>query len=116
MKLAQFIQTRMEPLLQDWEDAVLEIAPELTGEGSRALRDHAHSMLEFICRDLATAQTRDESVRQALGETQAPASAEHALDRVKQGLSMFQMVQEFRGLRGPGFCRLGQGKAELHRR
>ena len=99
MKLAQFIQTRMEPLLQDWEDAVLEIAPELTGEGSRALRDHAHSMLEFICRDLATAQTRDESVRQALGETQAPASAEHALDRVKQGLSMFQMVQEFRALR-----------------
>jgi len=99
MKLAQFIQTRMEPLLQDWEDAVLEIAPELTGEGSQALRDHAHSMLEFICRDLATAQTRDESVRQALGETQAPASAEHALDRVKQGLSMFQMVQEFRALR-----------------
>lgn len=99
MKLAQFIQTRMEPLLQDWEEAVLEIAPELKGESSSALRDHARSMLEFICQDLASAQTRDESVRKALGKGTAAESPEHAIDRVRQGLSMLQITQEFRALR-----------------
>lgn len=29
MKLAQFIQAEMEQLLKDWEEAALEIAPEL---------------------------------------------------------------------------------------
>ncbi|TDT41782.1 PAS domain S-box-containing protein/diguanylate cyclase (GGDEF)-like protein [Halospina denitrificans] len=99
MKLAQFIQTNMKQLLEGWEEAALEIAPELKGESRRALRDHARSMLKFICQDLATSQTRDESVRKALGKDTAPASGEHALDRVQQGLSMFQMVQEFRALR-----------------
>ncbi len=99
MKLAQFIQTNMEQLLEDWEEAALEIAPELKDEDSSARRDHARSMLEFISQDLVTAQTRDESARKARGKGKAPASSKHAMDRVEQGLSMVQMVQELRALR-----------------
>ncbi|MDK8465452.1 GGDEF and EAL domain-containing protein [Marinobacter sp. SS13-12] len=99
MKLVQFIQTKMEQLLEDWEEAALDIAPQLKGEDSPALRDHARSMLEFIRQDLSAPQTRDELARKALGNVKAPASSAHAMDRVEQGLSMFQMVQEFRSLR-----------------
>lgn len=102
MKLARFIQTNMEQLLEDWEEAVLEIAPELQGENSLALRDHAHEMLDFISRDLDTDQTEDESASKALGKGKAPASdtgGEHGIHRLEQGMSMSQMVQELRALR-----------------
>ncbi|MEX1216135.1 EAL domain-containing protein [Saccharospirillum sp.] len=99
MKLTRFIQTNMEQMLNDWEEAALEIAPELKGEDSAALKDHARSILEFISDYLVTSQTNGETVRKALGRGKVVVSAEHAIDRVKQGLSMFQMVQEFRALR-----------------
>ncbi|MFO8140305.1 MAG: EAL domain-containing protein [Marinobacter sp.] len=102
MKLAHFIRTETEQLLEDWEQAVLVIAPELKGEGSDALRDHARSMLEFICQDLVTSQTKEESARKALGNGQVAASGiggEHGAERFRQGLSILQMVQELRALR-----------------
>lgn len=91
MKLSQFIQTEMEQLLSDWEQAALEIAPEFRGEDSFALRHHARSVLEFICDDLGTAQTKEESARKALGKGKAPALAlldgENGRYRLKQGLT-----------------------------
>ncbi|MFO8141194.1 MAG: GGDEF domain-containing protein, partial [Marinobacter sp.] len=102
MKLAQFIQTEMEQLLEDWEQAALEIAPELEGEGSHALRDHAREMLAFITEDLLTSQTRQQSARKALGKGKALPSGideAHGTDRLSQGLSMLQMIQELRALR-----------------
>lgn len=102
MKLAQFIQTNMEHLLEDWEEAVLEIAPALKGDDSLALRDHAHEMLDFIVRDLGTPQSREESASKALGKGKGSASGivgEHGTHRLQQGMSMLQMVQELRALR-----------------
>lgn len=32
MELAQFIQTEMEQLIEDWKEAAIEIAPHLKGE------------------------------------------------------------------------------------
>ncbi len=102
MKLAQFIQTNMEHLLEDWEEAVLEIAPALKGKDSLALRDHAREMLDFISRDLGTSQTREDSASKALGKGKDSTSGiggEHGTHRLQQGLSMLQMVQELRALR-----------------
>ncbi|WP_152206278.1 putative bifunctional diguanylate cyclase/phosphodiesterase [Marinobacter changyiensis] len=102
MKLTQFIQTEMEQLLEDWEEAALEIAPELKGEDSRGLRDHAREMLEFITEDLLTSQTSEQSALKALGKGKIPAlgtDGKHGTDRLRQGLSMLQMIQELRALR-----------------
>lgn len=102
MKLVRFIQTEMEPLLEDWEKAALQIAPELKVEDRRALRDHARQMLEFITRDLLTSQSTKESAYKALGKGKHPASfaaTEHGSDRLEQGMSMLQMIQELRALR-----------------
>jgi len=68
MKLAQFIQTEMGQLLEDWDEDAKEIAPELKGKDSSALRDHAREMLEFISQDLVTSQTEEESARRTLGK------------------------------------------------
>lgn len=102
MKLAQFIQTNIEQLLEDWETAAIEVAPVLKGENSGALRDHARSMLEFIARDLVTSQTREESARKALGHGEVPAldiSGDHGTGRLEQGFSVVQMIQELLALR-----------------
>ncbi|MEP1213977.1 MAG: EAL domain-containing protein [Marinobacter sp.] len=102
MKLAQFIQTEMEQLLKDWEEAAVEIAPELRGEDSRALEDHAREMLEFVTKDLQTPQTDRESARIAENTASSPvsiAARKHGSERHNQGLSMLQMIQELRALR-----------------
>lgn len=102
MKLARFIQTNMERLLEDWEEAVLEIAPELKGEHSLALRDDARSMLEFITQDLLTTETSEESASKALGKGKASpldTGRQHGTHRQGQGLSMLQLTQELRALR-----------------
>ncbi len=102
MKLAQFIQTEMEQLLKDWEEAALQIAPELRGEDSCSLKDHAREMLEFVTKDLRTPRTDRESAHKAQGKARSPASVaakKHGSDRHHQGLSMLQMMQELRALR-----------------
>ncbi|TSJ70604.1 GGDEF domain-containing protein [Marinobacter vulgaris] len=102
MKLAQFIQAGKEQLLEDWEEAALEIAPQLTGADGLALRDNAHEILEFIVQDLATPQTREESACKALGKGKGTASdigGEHGRNCFSRGLSVLQMVQELGALR-----------------
>ncbi|MGM0449817.1 MAG: putative bifunctional diguanylate cyclase/phosphodiesterase [Pseudomonadota bacterium] len=100
MKLAQFIQAEMGQLLEDWDEAAQEIAPELKDEDGRALRDHAREILDFVTQDLVTSQTEAESTRRALGKAQASATdGKHGVHRLKQGLSMLQMIQELLGLR-----------------
>ncbi|WP_347332370.1 putative bifunctional diguanylate cyclase/phosphodiesterase [Marinimicrobium locisalis] len=102
MKLAQFIQTTMEQRLKDWEQVLLEIAPRLENENSRELRDHARELLNFIAEDLSTSHTKEKSTGKALGEGRIPApgvGGKHGSDRLHQGLSMLQLVQELQALR-----------------
>lgn len=102
MKLVRYLRNRMEPLLEDWEKAALQIAPDLEGEDRRALRDHAREMLDFIIQDLSTSQTTQESTLKALGQARFPSSIageDHGLGRLHQGLSMLQTIQELQALR-----------------
>ncbi|MBL3558211.1 MULTISPECIES: putative bifunctional diguanylate cyclase/phosphodiesterase [Marinobacter] len=102
MKLVQFIHAEMEQLLKDWEEAALEIAPELRGEDTRALEDHAREMLEFITEDLKARQTDRDLARIAEGNANSSvsiAAEKHGSERHNQGLSMLQMIQELRALR-----------------
>ena len=102
MKLARFIQTNMEQLLEDWEEAALEIAPTLKGEGSSAARDHAREILAFIVEDLATVQAGEESIPRDHGKGEASGygtCGAHGTERLRQGLSMSQTIEELRALR-----------------
>ncbi len=102
MKLARFIQTEMEQLLEDWEEAALDIAPELQDKDSRVLRGHAREMLVFITEDLSSAKSNEASTRNVYGKDDVLASGtggKHGTARYGHGMTMFQMIQELRALR-----------------
>lgn len=107
MNLARFIQTEMEKLLENWEEAALQIAPELKDKDTSALRDHAREMLEFVAKDIRKPQTTHEQGRKAIGKADAPAIAagRHGHGRMELGLSLHQVIQELRALRS-GVTRL----------
>lgn len=103
MKLAQYIQEQMERLLDDWEEAARVIAPELQGKDSHSVRDHAQAMLEFIAKDLSEPETRNEAIRKSLGKVRTTpvsiAARRHGSDRLEQGLTLRQAIQELLALR-----------------
>jgi len=58
MRLADFILRDMERILVQWEAFAREIQPSTANMTPLALRNHAKQMMEAICKDLATAQSR----------------------------------------------------------
>lgn len=105
MRLADFILANLEGILAEWvEFAKTRIA---AGRGMTdvALRDDAEDILREVARDMATHQSAEEQRSKSQGTTPAqpekrdhPAHA-HALQRVRSGFEVNQMVAEFRALR-----------------
>lgn len=105
MRLAQFIETRMEAILQDWETFAKSISPASSGMDAAALRDHAEQILRTVVLDLGTAQTDAEQMAKSRGTTSVElhpkkTSAEiHGALRAASGFSLKQLVAEYRALR-----------------
>ncbi|MDR6890987.1 MULTISPECIES: sensor histidine kinase [Variovorax] len=68
-----------------------------------ALRDHLPQLLEAISADLRDPQSRTESIARSHGEAPTPSSQTsaqtHGLLRARRGISIEQLVAEFRALR-----------------
>lgn len=96
MKLAKFIQTEMEQLLEGWEDAV----PESEGEeGSHPRKDQARELLAFVIQNLDTSHTEDKSSRNAPDKGKFPAFGLGDVNgrrRFQQVFPMLQMAQKLR--------------------
>lgn len=103
MRLADFIEHNIEPILQAWEDFARTITPASIGMDSVALRDHAEQMLRAIAIDLRTAQTTEEQIAKSHGDAPATdvetAAETHAVIRQSSGFTVEQMVSEYRALR-----------------
>jgi signal transduction histidine kinase len=105
MRLADFILRDMERILVQWEAFAAEMQPAAANMTPRALRNHAKQMLEAICKDLATAQSRVAQVEKSRGHAPryagAPETAAqtHALLRAKSGFGINQLAAEYRALR-----------------
>lgn len=102
MRLANFIDANLEPILTAWEQFAKTILPAARMD-SAALRDHAEQMLRTIVEDLRTSQSTDEQRAKSLGlgpqsPTETPAQT-HAVDRHLSGFSIDEMVSEYRALR-----------------
>ena len=103
MRLADFIETNLEPILAEW----VTFARTRPGSGAMdltALRDHAAEMLAIIVTDLRTTQTDDEQHTKSYGADPDPRSAEtaaetHGAGRATSGFTVSEMVAEFRALR-----------------
>ncbi|MDP9903039.1 sensor histidine kinase [Variovorax ginsengisoli] len=102
MQLANFLESAREDIL----DATVDFArtiPVLSKLDTKALRDHLPELLKVISADLRTPETRAESIQKSLGDAppaDVPTSAQtHGLLRAQLGLSVEQVVAEYRALR-----------------
>lgn len=105
MRLADFIDSNVEPILEGWEIFARSIG---AGEflDQLALRDHAGQILQATARDMRSVRTADQRARKSKGlepvsENDAlnGASDAHAMDRLSLGFDMLEVMSEYRALR-----------------
>lgn len=106
MRLADFIERRLSTILYEWEGFAKTLLPAAATMSSLALLDHAEEMLRAIADDLRTSQSDHARQRKSWGLGDAdhgsmPATAAqvHGALRASAGISIQQLVSEFRALR-----------------
>jgi signal transduction histidine kinase len=106
MRLAHFLDTAHVSIL-DEAVAFARTIPVLSDTEERVLRDHLPELLKVISADLSTPQSRTDSIAKSHGfaasissRVSTPTSAQtHGLMRAKVGLTIEQLVAEYRALR-----------------
>jgi signal transduction histidine kinase len=103
MRLAEFIRSHMEPIIEEWDGFARTLAPAADHMSPVALRNHIRQILDFVVADMGTGETTAERVKKSRGEkpeASYPSAAEiHASLRYDGGFNMDQMVSEYRALR-----------------
>ena len=102
MQLANFLESAREEIL-DAAVAFARTIPVLSTLAEHELRDHLPELLQTISADLRAPQSRTESIIKSHGDA-TPASFQtaaqtHGLIRAQLGLSIEQLVAEYRALR-----------------
>lgn len=111
MRLADFILSDMEGILEDWQAFAATLLPAAASMNSLALRDHAQQILEAVAKDIVQPQTRVEQARKSKGrapqvmDAAATAAQVHAVMRAQSGFDIRQMTAEYRALRTSVLCR-----------
>jgi diguanylate cyclase (GGDEF)-like protein/PAS domain S-box-containing protein len=118
MRLADFITSNLENILQEWQDYAQSI--DSTGQmNAEELRDHAKNILLLIAGDLRTTQTEQQGIAKSRGERisiNAPRrqldtqSHQHGFMRLESGFDIEKTVSEFRALRASVLRLWGKAK------
>jgi signal transduction histidine kinase len=105
VRLADFIEGNIEPILAEWVKFAESCGPAGRAMDLTALRDHAAQMLQEIVTDLRTPQTDAEQTEKSKGnadsstESADTAAEVHGSGRAESGFSVAEMVSEYRALR-----------------
>src|SRR6056297_2107045 len=106
MKLASFMNQRLEELLGAWDEAAAHIYPGVDGLSPKALRNSAREILLAVVEDLSAQPLAGDDERlRARGQlpAHAPSMTEtarsHAAERFSQGFTVNNVVAEFCALR-----------------
>ena len=106
MRLSSFILEHKESILQEWEDFARTIQPAARTMDSADLRDHACLILDGISAQLSSnCESAGEAHAKSRGEAPrsrpdvATDAENHALERLKSGYTIDQLVSEYRALR-----------------
>lgn len=116
MRLSKFIYENIEVILQEWEDFAMSLAS-LNNANKAQLRDHAKAMLAVVCADLDSYQSVEQGIEKSKGH--APGAADpsdtaaesHAIDRLQAGLTIEELMAEYRALRA-SVLRLWQARVK----
>ncbi|MBD1917283.1 diguanylate cyclase [Phormidium sp. FACHB-322] len=102
MRLADFIQAEIEPILQDWEEFAKTILP-AKNMGKTGLRNNSRNMLLVIANDLDSYQSESEQAAKSKGRGPKDGvkswAVSHGGERQSSGFSIMETVSEFRALR-----------------
>jgi signal transduction histidine kinase len=107
MRLSDFIQANIEPILMEWETFARSLLPGKTMT-IVALRDDAGSILKATARDMQNRQSLEQQTNKSKGEGGADtaasarldnASALHGVERVESGFHITDVFAEYRALR-----------------
>lgn len=105
MRLADFINANLEPILVEWE-AFARGMNSGAKMDALALRDHADEILLATVRDMRSAQNADERSAKSRGHHGREdstalngASEQHAIGRLGCGFNLLEVVAEYRALR-----------------
>jgi len=105
VRLADFIESNIEPILADWVRFAESCGPAGRTMDLTALRDHASEMLHEIIADLRTPQTDAEQTEKSKGNADSnpkgddTAAEFHGSGRAESGFSVGEMTSEYRALR-----------------
>ena len=103
MRLSLFIVQQKEPILQEWEDFARTMQPAASGMDVIALRDHASVILDTIIVQLGLVESEQEKFGKSRGQAargnQKSDAERHAIDRLKDGYTIDQLVAEYGALR-----------------
>ncbi len=119
MRLADFIVTNRESILEEWEAFARTCGPAGGSMDIEELRDHADEMLTVIAADLKTPQGGDEQSEKSKGNApddgaaEVTAAEEHGAGRAESGFSIEQMVAEYRALRASVIRLWTQAQGEI---
>lgn len=105
MRLHEFITSRREQILVEWETFARTCSPASVTMDVDALRDHASDILTVIAADLQVPQDQYEQSAKSKGqapethEADPTAAEEHGAGRAESGFTVEEMVAEYRALR-----------------
>jgi signal transduction histidine kinase len=104
MRLSDFIMRDMDGILAEWDAFAATYIPAAASMTPEAVRDHAKQILLTVVKHLSTHQSmpaRTDKTQGLVPETLAPETpAEtHAVQRVKSGFNIKELVAEYRSLR-----------------
>jgi signal transduction histidine kinase len=104
MRLAQFIEGNLEPILREWEAFAKTLYAPSAGMTPKALRDHAAQILQAVVKDLGTSQNKGEQAEKSKGRAPESTGGEtaaetHAVLRAQSGIDINQLAAEYRALR-----------------
>lgn len=105
MRLADFIEGHLEPILSEWVAFAETCGPVGQDMDVVSLRDHAVGMLQQIVLDLRTPQTDAEQDTKSKGNAEPTLGAEdtaaevHGAGRAESGFTVGEMTAEYRALR-----------------
>lgn len=103
MRLTEFIQSNHKSIISAWVDFAGTMSPWSNGMNEKELQDHAEELLVAVVEDMKSPQSSREQTEKSKGQAiegkLAIVGQKHASDRLESGLSLLQLVSEFRALR-----------------
>ncbi len=113
MRIADFIRSHHEPILEDWDSFARNFGKG-HGMSKAELRDHAREMLLAIANDIESSQTDSEQEEKSKGTSDSSDKKTwakvHGSARQQSGFDVNETVSEFRALRASVLSHWGAAK------